>query len=69
MASFVRESSRGLLGRVYTIVMRPHFDLPSDGYSERKERRNKRELTRKTKIINVGQTDKVNGNKVNGDKI
>lgn len=57
----------------YTIVMRPHFDLFSDRYSEREERRSKQELTRKLKIINVGQTDKVNDdNKVNGvnlDKI
>lgn len=50
----------------YTIVMRPHFQLFGDRYSERKERRKKEEAAAKkeneSRLVNRIQTDdKVNG--------
>lgn len=50
----------------YTIVMRPHFQLFGDRYSERKERRRKQEAALKnekeTQVVNgITVDDKVNG--------
>ena len=46
----------------YTIVMRPHFHLFGDRYSEREERRSKEEATRKTDIESQsGMNNDANG--------
>ena len=52
----------------YTIVMRPHFQLFGDRYSERKERRRKEEVAvekekgKGSRVVNgIKAEDKING--------